>query len=92
MAQHIKRTNEDKYARGESDAPIETIDFIADKFELESFALGNVIKYVVRYRATRNCTDLLKAAHYLGMVYEEHKPVEINDNDWKPVKTTTMNP
>lgn len=64
---HMKQTKMDKYEKGK----IPTIDFIKSKFGLTDFALSNVIKYATRYKETKNKKDLLKAAHYLGMVYEE---------------------
>jgi len=69
LANHIATTHRDKYTRG----GVETIDLIAAKFDLESFALGNVLKYVTRYPVTKSKHDLLKAAHYLAMVYEEEE-------------------
>lgn len=66
LKEHIGNTQKDKYAKG----GVETIDLIASKFDLESFALGNVVKYVSRYPTTKDKKDLLKAGHYIAMVYE----------------------
>jgi len=78
---HIGKTHKDKYAVG----GVETIDLIASKFDLMSFALGNVIKYVSRFPETRNPEDLLKAGHYLAMVYtqflEEREKESGDEND-----------
>jgi hypothetical protein len=82
LTQHIIGTRDTcaadgKYACG----GVETIDFIAAKFDLMSYALGNVIKYATRYPHTKNPKDLLKAAHYLGMIYEYHMARERGRNE-----------
>lgn len=66
---HVKETHSDKYARG----GVETIDLIASKVDLDSFAIGNALKYLSRYPSTKNKKDLLKATHYIQMVYENVK-------------------
>lgn len=67
---HVAGTKSDKYNEGQ----IEVVDFIEDKLSLKDYALGCAVKYIVRYTATGqkngNKVDLLKAAHYLMMVYE----------------------
>lgn len=72
---HVAGTKSDKYNEGE----IEVVDFIDDKLSLKDYALGCAIKYIVRYTATGeksgNKADLLKAAHYLMMVYERYEKV-----------------
>jgi len=79
LEKHIEKTHKDKYCKG----GIETIEFIKAKFSLEDFALANVIKYVTRYKVTRNPEDLLKAGHYLAMVYEEDPNVSYSLFLWK---------
>ncbi len=66
LSDWIERQKKEKYARG----GIETIELIKSKFGIQGFALGNVVKYVTRYPLTGKREDLLKAGHYLAMVYE----------------------
>jgi len=68
LKEWIEETKVDKYARG----GVETIDLIHSKLDLVSFALGNVLKYVSRYPTTMDEKDLLKAGHYLAMVWSIH--------------------
>lgn len=48
---------------------IEVIDYIKDKLtaeQFEGYCIGNVLKYVSRYRHKNVVEDLQKAAVYLG--------------------------
>lgn len=52
---------------------IETIDYIRDKLTKEQFigyCIGNVLKYVSRYRLKGGKEDLQKAQVYLGWAIE----------------------
>ncbi len=51
---------------------IQPIDFIM-KNEL-SFAEGNVVKYVCRYRKKGGKADLLKARQYIDFLIQQHYP------------------
>jgi hypothetical protein len=51
-----------------TDGKIEVIDYIEDKLTtegFESYCIGNVIKYISRYRLKNGLEDLKKAAWYL---------------------------
>ena len=50
------------------DFPIQPIEFIT-KNGL-SFAQGNVIKYICRYKAKNGLQDLKKARHYIDLMIE----------------------
>jgi hypothetical protein len=50
------------------DMPIQPIEFII-KNRL-GFCVGNVIKYVCRYKAKNGKEDLLKAKHYIDLLME----------------------
>lgn len=78
LEHHIRGTAEGHYAGGEK----ETIDVIMDinPIAFGWYAIGNIIKYVSRFPVTRNKDDLLKAAHYLLMVWEKSEdPVVLED-------------
>lgn len=48
---------------------MECIDFIEEMgIDLESFCVGNAIKYIYRYRNKNGAEDLLKAAWYLNYI------------------------
>jgi hypothetical protein len=65
LHRHIERSHRGHYSRG-----IETIDVTAAKGDLRGFCRGSVRKYVDRHRTG---DDLLKAAHYLLILYQyEH--------------------
>lgn len=52
-----------------SDTKIETIDYIEDKMTpemVEGYYVGNILKYVSRYRKKAGITDLEKAEWYLN--------------------------
>jgi hypothetical protein len=68
-AEWDKVTNPDYYTKGRTEA----IDYIMDKDM--SFAEGNVIKYVTRYKSKNGVEDLRKAKWYLERIiaYEESK-------------------
>ena len=61
---HITDTQTDKYS-GEGD--VQVVDLLYSHQLLEDFCVGNIIKYVIR---RKNNFDLLKAAHYVGILYE----------------------
>lgn len=51
-----------------TDGSIEVIDYIADKFDIKSFCLGNAIKYISRAgkkNPDKEKEDLQKAVWYL---------------------------
>lgn len=53
---------------------IETIDYIKDKLtpeQFEGYCMGNVIKYVSRYRHKNKIEDLKKARVYLNWAIEK---------------------
>jgi len=55
---------------------IETIDFIKDKLTNEQYigyCLGNVMKYISRYRLKGGLDDLEKAMVYLGWAIEAYR-------------------
>lgn len=54
----------------------EVIDYIEDKLsqtQYEGYCIGNVIKYVSRYRLKGGVEDLEKAKVYLGWAIESKK-------------------
>jgi len=58
---------------------IETIDYIKDKLSSRQFVgycIGNVIKYVSRYRYKGGTEDLHKAQVYLGWAIEMMEEIE----------------
>jgi len=58
---------------------IETIDYIKDKLtpsQYVGYCLGNVIKYVSRYRYKGGAEDLHKAQVYLGWAIEMMEEIE----------------
>lgn len=52
--------------------PVQPIDFI-EKNNL-TFAQGNVIKYITRYKLKNGKEDLLKAKHYIDLILEREYP------------------
>ena len=55
---------------------IEVIDYIKDKLSkemYEGYLLGNVIKYISRYKLKGGVTDLEKAEWYLKRLIQEEK-------------------
>ena len=68
-----------------ADKGIEVIDYIRDTQTQEEFVgycLGNVIKYVSRWRKKCGVEDLEKAQVYLGWAIEKATP-------WEPPKEET---
>ena len=68
-----------------SNSGLETIDviraFTEDLTGLEAFIIGNVIKYVTRYKKKNGVEDLKKAKWYLEALirgYEDYDDSEIN--------------
>jgi len=52
-----------------ADTKIETIDYIEDKLSLEAYegyCVGNILKYLSRYKKKGGLTDLKKAHWYLN--------------------------
>ncbi len=52
---------------------IETIDYIRDKLtpeQFEGYCIGNVLKYISRYRHKGGKVDLEKGKNYLGLAIE----------------------
>lgn len=61
---------------------VEPLDLIIAKGLAEDFCIGNMVKYAIRFKRTRNCEDLKKVADYAhilcGVEREKHKePVEM---------------
>lgn len=57
-----------------ADTKIETIDYIVDKLSNEAFegyCVGNILKYVSRYKKKNGVEDLKKAEWYLKKLIEE---------------------
>lgn len=55
---------------------VEVIDYIADKLtkeQFEGYCIGNVLKYVSRYRHKGGYDDLKKAAKYLDILFERNE-------------------
>lgn len=71
----MDETNPDHYKKGD----IETIDYIKavlTKEQYEGYCLGNIIKYVSRYKEKHPeapQTDLKKTRWYLNDLIEEYK-------------------
>jgi len=66
VEEHIKGTAEGHYG-----GRVQVIDLIQGQGILEGFAVGSIVKYIMRYTRTRSKKDLLKATHYIKMLYEE---------------------
>ncbi len=67
LERHISTTHEGHYVHGD----VETIDTIAEiPGTFLGYTIGNVVKYISRFPTTRNKVDLLKACHYLLMLYQ----------------------
>ena len=59
-----------------ADKEIEVIDYIQDTLseeEFEGYCMGNVIKYVSRYKHKNGVEDLKKARYYLNKVIDEYE-------------------
>ena len=55
---------------------VEVIDYIVDKLtkeQFEGYCIGNVIKYVSRYRHKGGMNDLKKAKWHLNKLEEQHE-------------------
>lgn len=71
-ASHNNINHPNHYTNGE----IETIDYIRDKLSIVEFigyCIGNVLKYVSRWRLKGGVEDLEKAAVYLNWAIERAK-------------------
>jgi hypothetical protein len=64
MKRHILKTETGHYVHSK----VGTMDLIEGMVG-DTFALGNVVKYVSRYPYTSKEEDLLKAAHYLSRAW-----------------------
>lgn len=61
-----------------ADKEIEVIDYIRDTLtedQYEGYCIGNVIKYVSRYRLKGGVEDLKKARYYLEAAIQTYKRV-----------------
>lgn len=61
-----------------ADTKFETIDIIKDKLskeQFEGFLVGNVYKYITRYKKKNGIEDLRKAEWYLDYLIGEHEDV-----------------
>lgn len=65
--EHIESTKTNHYSGGK----VQVIDLVESLGMLESCAVSNTIKYIARYPKTKNKKDLLKAVHYISMIYEK---------------------
>lgn len=71
-AKHDNVNNPSHYTTGE----IEVIDYMQDKLtadQFEGYCIGNVIKYVSRYRYKNGKEDLEKARWYLGKAINNYE-------------------
>ena len=58
----------------------DVLDLITKLGWLNQFALANVLKYVIRFEKTGNCTDLVKAETYLRILIDK---VECEGKDYE---------
>ena len=65
---YLIEATDNHYSNGSN---VQVLDLIQSSGMLESFALGNVLKYMSRYPKTKSRKDLLKAVHYIMTVYEK---------------------
>lgn len=65
---HINSTKKGHYVKQYTS--MEPIDFFEDYLDMD-WLLGQVCKYVLRVKKTRNSKDLYKAAHYLSRIYQK---------------------
>ncbi|HSH24220.1 MAG TPA: DUF3310 domain-containing protein [Massilibacterium sp.] len=73
MAYEYERTDLINHPPHYTDGDIEVIDYIRDKLTQEQFigyCIGNVLKYVSRYRLKGGSEDLKKADVYLKWAIE----------------------
>lgn len=67
-----------------ADKTIEVIDYIRDTLPKDGFVdycIGNVIKYVSRWRKKGGVEDLKKAQVYLGWAIESASPVQSEEGE-----------
>ena len=64
---HVTRTYQGHYVK---EGAIEPLAFFESRLDSD-FLAGTVSKYALRVKITRNPTDLLKAAQYLGQLYKK---------------------
>jgi hypothetical protein len=64
---------------------IEPVDVMYAHDMLEGFCLGNIIKYAIRFKVTRNLQELKKVADYAHIMYglelETNKIEEVFKNE-----------
>ena len=65
---HIQSCKQGHYVR--DDSPMEPIDFFESYLDTD-WLVGQVCKYTLRVKKTRNSKDLYKAAHYLSRIYQK---------------------
>lgn len=65
LERHIEATEKGHYG-GPGLQPKDLLESIG---VAEDFYIGNAIKYVARYKRTHKAVDLLKAAHYVQLVF-----------------------
>ena len=65
---HIRSTIGGHYTR--QNTQMEPIDFFEAYLDTD-WLVGQVCKYVLRVKKTRNSKDLYKAAHYLSRIYQK---------------------
>ena len=73
---HVVHTTQGHYATG----GVEPMDLI-EAITQEDFAIGSAIKYLARYKRTKNKRDLYKAAHYLSRIWWLTKEGDNNESD-----------
>jgi hypothetical protein len=66
---HVNNSTPDYY-KGKSMQVFDLLDEFLTPEAVNGFYVGNVIKYVVRFRGKNGREDLLKASHYLNKLIE----------------------
>ena len=69
IIEHIKSTYGQHYVAPESG--VQTLDFLMEVCETSDFMRSNAIKYLARFgkKEGKNPKDLLKAVHYIVLMY-----------------------
>lgn len=65
---HIVECNKGHYTR--ESTQMEPIDFFESYLDVD-WLVGQVCKYALRVKKTRNSKDLYKATHYLSRIYQK---------------------
>lgn len=78
---HNKNNNIPSHYKQKSTETIEVIKRMAENCEgVEAFIVGNIIKYLDRYKYKNGVEDLKKARHYIDMLIKlEEKGKETNE-------------